>query len=109
MQLAVLGAAGHSPEVASGRANVLAFSSDQRDGCRRLIASHSLTGIDPGSSADAELLANPVSSFDEIGPARRSGEDIGLHPGGNAEDKLWCDRGKRRLWMFGRDRAKGGR
>ena len=69
VELAVLGAADHSPEVASRRADGLAFGGDHRDRGGGLVASHRLAGVDPGRSADAELLAEPVGGLDEVGPA----------------------------------------
>jgi hypothetical protein len=69
VEFAVPGAAGHSPEVASRRVDGFAFGSNQRDGYRRLVAPHGLAGIDPSGSANAELLAQPVGSVDEISPA----------------------------------------
>jgi hypothetical protein len=96
VQLAVPGAAGHAPEVAARRVDGLAFGSDHCDGRRRLVASHRLAGIDPRRSADAEPLTKTVRSFDNIGPARRNGEDVGLQLGGDAEDELWRH-GRKRL------------
>ncbi len=78
VELAVLGAAGHSPEVAARRADGLAFGGDHRDCSGRLVASHGLAGIDPRRSADAELLAESVGGFDEIGPAGRGGKNVKL-------------------------------
>ena len=64
MQLAILGAADHSPEVASRRAYGLAFGSDHGDRGGCLVTFHRLASINPRRSADAELLTEPVGSFD---------------------------------------------
>src|SRR5512132_2413555 len=69
VQLAVLGAADHSPEIASRRADGLAFGGDYRDRGGGLVASQHLAGVDPGRSTDAELLAQPIGGFDDVCPA----------------------------------------
>jgi hypothetical protein len=81
VQLAVLGATDHSPEVAPRRAYGFALGGDHSDCCCCLVASHSLAGVDPGRSADAKLLAEPVGSLDEVGPAGQKRKDIGLQLG----------------------------
>src|SRR5512132_4351356 len=96
VQLAVLGAADHAPEVASRRAAGLAFGSDHRDRSGRLVASHRLASVDPGRSTDAELLAKPVGGFDDVSPTGRSRKDVGLQLRGDIENELWRD-GRKRL------------
>src|SRR5512132_960721 len=96
MELAVPGAVDHSPEVAAWRADGFPFGSDHRDGGCSLVASHRLAGVDPGGSTDAELLAKPVGSFDNVGPVGRKGEEVGLQLGGDSEDEVRCH-GRKRL------------
>ena len=85
VQLAVLGAADHSPEGASRRANGLAFGGDHCNRGGRLVASHRLASVDPGRSADAELLTEPVGGFDDISPAGRT--DFRENPGATAKQR----------------------
>src|SRR5512132_3375220 len=108
VELAVPGAVGHSPEVAARRADGLAFSGDHRDRSSRLVASHRLAGIDPRRSADAELLAEAVGGFDEVGPAGRGGKNVRLQLGGDSEDEFRRDRRNQLLCMLGGDRIWGG-
>ena len=88
VELTILGAADHSPEVASRRADVLAFGGDHRDRGSRLVASHDVASIDPGWSADAELLAKSVRGFDDVSPAGRGCKDVGLQLRRDVENEL---------------------
>jgi hypothetical protein len=95
VQLALLGTADYSLEVASRRADGLVFDSDHRGRGGGLVASHCLAGVDPGRLAGAKLLTESVGGFDNIGRVRRDCVDVGLQFRGNIEDERWRDVRKR--------------
>ena len=66
---------------------VLAFGGDDGDGGGRLVAAEGVTGVDPGGTADAELVAEAIGSVDDIGPGGEGGQQLILQWRRDADDE----------------------
>src|SRR5512147_1571896 len=107
VQLTVLGAADHAPEVASRRTDGLPFGGDHRHRGGRLVAPHGLTGVDPGGSADAELPAKSMGRFDDVRPVGRGRNDVISELWGDVEDEPRRDGRELLFGALERDRMWG--